>query len=123
MLVNPVLEIHACQVNVTALPSRLEFGATQLGLIPHLICQQRVGSNMYTISKVPEGIILTCKTCTHIESVSQFNLSLGSQRTQAARAMQSHHAEHDAGLPKFLPRTYEVMASAAVRRHTWTWDR
>ena len=51
---------------------------------------------MYTISKVPEGIILTCKNCTHIESTSQFKLSLGSQRTQAARAMQAHHAGHNA---------------------------
>ncbi len=72
---------------------------------------------MYTISKVPEGVILTCKKCTHIESVSQFNPSLGSQRTQAARAMQVHHAEHNAVLRKLLPRTYEVVASDAVRRH------
>jgi hypothetical protein len=78
---------------------------------------------MYTISKVPEGIILTCKNCTHIESDSQFNLNLGSQRTQAARAMQAHHAEHNAGILKFLPRTYEVVASDAVSRHTWTCDR
>jgi hypothetical protein len=78
---------------------------------------------MYTISKVPEGIILTCKNCTHIESVSQFNLNLGSQRTQAARAMQAHHAEHNEGLLKPLPRKYEVVASAAVSRHTWTCDR
>jgi hypothetical protein len=45
---------------------------------------------MYTIIKVPEGIILTCKKCTHIERVSQFSLSLGSPRTLAARAMQEH---------------------------------
>jgi hypothetical protein len=44
---------------------------------------------MYTISRVLEGIILTCRDCTHIERVSQFNLSLGSQRTQAAQAMQA----------------------------------
>ena len=79
---------------------------------------------MYTINKVPEGIILTCKNCTHIESVSQFNLNLGSQRTQAARAMQAHsRAEHKAGLLKLLPKKYEVLASAAVSRHSWICDR
>jgi hypothetical protein len=79
---------------------------------------------MYTISKVPEGIILTCKNCTHIERVSQFNLSLGSQRTQAARAMQAHSRDkHNAGLLKLLPKKYEVLASAAVSRHTWICDR
>jgi hypothetical protein len=42
---------------------------------------------MYTISKAPEGIILTCKNCAHIETVTPFSLNLGSQRTQAARAV------------------------------------
>jgi hypothetical protein len=75
---------------------------------------------MYTISQVPEGVILTCKNCTHIESVSQFNLSLGSRRTQAARAMQAHsHDKHPARLLKLLPKNYEVLASAAVSRHAW----
>jgi hypothetical protein len=78
---------------------------------------------MYTIRKVPEGIILTCKKCTHIESVNRFSLSLGSQRTQAARAMQAHFREkHDAGLLGLLPKKYEVLASAAVSRHMWIWD-
>ena len=78
---------------------------------------------MYTISKVPEGIILTCKNCTHIESVGQFNLSLGNQRTQAARAMQAHSlAEHRPRLLTLLPKKYEVLASAAVSRHSWICD-
>ena len=79
---------------------------------------------MYTISKVLEGTILTCKKCTHIESVSQFSLSLGSQRTQAARAMQAHFRDkHNAGLLKLVPKKYEVLASAAVSRHMWVCDR
>jgi hypothetical protein len=80
---------------------------------------------MYTISKVPEGIILTCQDCTHIERVCQFNLSLGSQRTQAARAMQAHSRDaHNADpLLKLLPKKYEVLASAAVSRHAWTCHR
>jgi hypothetical protein len=79
---------------------------------------------MYTISKVLEGVILTCKKCTHIESVSQFNLSLGSQRTQAARAMQAHFRnEHNAEMLGLLPKKYEVLASAAVSRHAWICDR
>ena len=67
---------------------------------------------MYTISKVPEGITLTCKDCTHIERVSQFNRCVGSQRTQAAGAMQKHSRDkHNAGpLLKLLPKNYGVMA-------------
>jgi hypothetical protein len=66
---------------------------------------------MYTISKVLEGVILTCKDCTHIEHVSQFNLSLGSQRTQAAQAMQAHSRHnHNAPLLTILPKKYGVMA-------------
>ena len=80
---------------------------------------------MYTISRVLEGIILTCRDCTHIERVSQFNLSLGSQRTQAAQAMQAHSRhEHNTGpLLELLPNKYEVLASAAVSRHMWIFDR
>jgi hypothetical protein len=66
---------------------------------------------MYTIGKVLEGIILICRDCGHIEHVSQFDLSLGSQRTQAARAMQAHARDkHEAGLLKLLPKKYGVMA-------------
>jgi hypothetical protein len=80
---------------------------------------------MYTISKVLEDIILTCQDCTHVERVSQFNLSLGSQRTQAAQAMQAHSRhEHTTGqLLELLPNKYEVLASAAVSRHAWICDR
>jgi hypothetical protein len=53
---------------------------------------------MYTISRVSEGLILTCRDCTHIERVMDFNLSLGSHRTQAARATQAHSRDkHNAG--------------------------
>jgi hypothetical protein len=66
---------------------------------------------MYTIGKVSEGVVLICRDCGHIEHVSQFNLSLGSPRTQAARAMQAHsRAKHNAGLLKPLPKKYGVMA-------------
>jgi hypothetical protein len=80
---------------------------------------------MYTISKVLEDIILTCQDCTHIERVSRFNLSLGSQRTQAAQAMQAHSRhEHITGqLLELLPNKLEVLASAAVSRNTWTCER
>jgi hypothetical protein len=79
---------------------------------------------MYTISKVLEDIILTCEDCTHVERVSQFNLSLGSQRTQAAQAMQAHSRhEHIAGqLLELLPNKLEVLASAAVSRRAWMCD-
>jgi hypothetical protein len=53
---------------------------------------------MYAIGKVSEGIILICRDCGHVEHVSQFDRSLGSQHTQAARAMQAHSRDkHNAG--------------------------
>jgi hypothetical protein len=67
---------------------------------------------MYAIARVSEGIILICRDCGHIEYVSQFNLNIGSQRTQAAQAMQAHSRhKHNAGpLLKLLPKRYGVMA-------------
>jgi hypothetical protein len=64
------------------------------------------------------------KDCTHIERVSQFNLSLGSQRTQAAQAMQAHsrHEHYTGPQLELLPNKYEVLA-AAVSRHMWIVDR
>jgi hypothetical protein len=68
---------------------------------------------MYTISKVSEGIILICRDCGHIEHVSQFKISLGSQRTQAARAMQEHSRDqHNAAPLPSLPKSYGVMAQS-----------
>jgi hypothetical protein len=68
---------------------------------------------MYTIGKVSEGIILICQDCGHIEHVTQFNVSLGSQRTQAARAMLAHVREqHNGALPTRLPKNYGVMSQS-----------
>jgi hypothetical protein len=54
---------------------------------------------MYEIVKVSEGIVLICQDCGHIEHVSQFDLNIGSQRMQAAQAMQSHVRDrHNASL-------------------------
>jgi hypothetical protein len=53
---------------------------------------------MYTISKVPDGVVLICHDCAHVERIDAFNESLGSRRTQAARAMQNHSRDkHGAG--------------------------
>jgi hypothetical protein len=66
---------------------------------------------MYTISRDPGGILLLCHDCSHVERVDSFNESLGSRRTQAARAMQNHSREkHGAGsVLKPIPRNYGVM--------------
>jgi hypothetical protein len=48
---------------------------------------------MYKISKDTDGIILLCQDCSHVERINSFNESLGSPRTQAARAMQNHSRE------------------------------
>jgi hypothetical protein len=67
---------------------------------------------MYTISKSSTDVTLTCRECGHIEYVNQFNTNLGSQRTQAARAMHEHSRnKHQAGpLLRLLPKKYGVMA-------------
>jgi hypothetical protein len=67
---------------------------------------------MYKISKDPDGVVLTCHDCAHVERIDAFNESLGSRRTQAARAMQAHaRATHGAGpvLLKPTPKDYGVM--------------
>ncbi|MCU1272809.1 MAG: hypothetical protein JWO48_240 [Bryobacterales bacterium] len=48
---------------------------------------------MYKISKDPNGIVLVCHDCSHVERVSASDKSIGSRRTQAARAMQIHSRE------------------------------
>jgi hypothetical protein len=66
---------------------------------------------MYAIGRVSEGIILICQDCGHIEHVSQFDVHIGSQRTQAAQAMQAHARDkHNAGRLTLLPKNYGVMA-------------
>jgi hypothetical protein len=66
---------------------------------------------MYKISKNRDGIVLLCRRCQHTERIDSFNASLGSRRTQAARAMQNHSREkHGVGsVLKPLPPNYGVM--------------
>ena len=53
---------------------------------------------MYTIAKDPDGIVLVCRDCPHVERIDGFDKSVGSRRTRAARAMQIHSRdEHGAG--------------------------
>jgi hypothetical protein len=68
---------------------------------------------MYKISKDPEGVLLVCHNCAHIERVNTFDESFGSQRTQAARAMQNHSRDkHGAGsVLKPVPAHYPVAES------------
>jgi hypothetical protein len=65
---------------------------------------------MYAIGKVSEGIILICQDCGHIEHVSQFDVHIGSQRTQAAQAMQMHSlVMHNVPPLRSIPKNYGVM--------------
>jgi hypothetical protein len=65
---------------------------------------------MYAIGKVSEGIVLICQDCGHIELVSQFDVHIGSQRTQAAQAMQLHSlVMHNVPLLRSIPKNYGVM--------------
>jgi hypothetical protein len=53
---------------------------------------------MYTVSKDPDGIVLVCHDCPYVERIDAFDKSLGSRRTQAARAMQIHSRDqHGSG--------------------------
>jgi hypothetical protein len=53
---------------------------------------------MYKISRDGDGIVLVCHECSYVERVDSFKESLGSRRTQAARAMQDHSRDkHGAG--------------------------
>jgi hypothetical protein len=54
---------------------------------------------MYTISKDVTGVVLICHDCPHTERVNGFSETLGSRRTQAARAMKNHSQDkHGTGL-------------------------
>jgi hypothetical protein len=65
---------------------------------------------MYKIRRGPDGVSLQCHDCSHVERIDAFNESLGSRRTQAARAMQNHsRQEHGAGsVLNSMPDTNEV---------------
>ena len=75
---------------------------------------------MYTISKETDSIVLICHDCSHMERVDSFNEGLGSRRTQAARAMQTHSREkHGVGsvlkpIPRNLRGRGAVVTSGAV---------
>jgi hypothetical protein len=65
---------------------------------------------MYKISKDRDGIVLLCHDCSHVERVNAFNESLGSRRTQAARAMQSHsRSKHGGSVLKPVSKNFGVM--------------
>jgi hypothetical protein len=66
---------------------------------------------MYTISRDSDGIVLVCHDCSHFERIDGFDKSVGSQRTQAARAMQIHSREqHGLGsVLKPMPNYYGVI--------------
>jgi hypothetical protein len=66
---------------------------------------------MYRIIKDRDGVVLVCHDCPHVERVNSFNEKLGSRRTQAARAMQSHSCEtHGKGsVLRPIPKNYGVM--------------
>jgi hypothetical protein len=71
---------------------------------------------MYAVGKVSEGIILICQNCGHIEHVSQFNLNLGSQRTQAERAMDAHSRDkHNTAILGPLAKNFWLDAVAMKR--------
>ena len=73
---------------------------------------------MYKIIKDPDGVVLLCHDCSHVERIDLFNESLGIGRTRAARAMQNHSREkHGAGsVLQPIPKNYGVMKRTATNR-------
>ena len=60
---------------------------------------------MYAIGKTSKGIVLICRDCGHFERINRFDFHKGSQRTQAASAMQTHSVVmHNAPLPRPVPK-------------------
>jgi hypothetical protein len=61
---------------------------------------------MSTISKGPDGIVLLCHNCSHVEGIDLFDETLGNRRTQAAQTRRSRSGlEHDAGsVPQPIPK-------------------
>ncbi len=49
---------------------------------------------MYTIHRDHQGVFFACEDCDHVERVRNFDARLGSQRTQAAQAMNDHTETH-----------------------------
>jgi hypothetical protein len=68
-----------------------------------------MSGNMYTINRNTNGVVLVCLDCPHTEHVNEFDDSLGSRRTQAARAMLKHvcneHGQKPIGRP--MPQAME----------------
>jgi hypothetical protein len=72
---------------------------------------KEVARSMYEISKDDDGVVLLCHACSHVERINSFDESLGSRRTQSARAMQNHSRDkHGEGsVLKPIPHNYGVM--------------
>ena len=49
---------------------------------------------MYVINRDNDGVFFLCTACNHVERVKKFDGRLGSQRTQAAQAMNQHLQDH-----------------------------
>ncbi len=49
---------------------------------------------MYLIKRDNHGVFLLCTACNHVERGKDFDSGLGSQRTQAAQAMNKHLRDH-----------------------------
>ena len=66
---------------------------------------------MYKISKEPDGVVLLCRNCAHVERIDAFNENSGNRRTQAARAMQDHSRDkHGTGsVLRPIPKNYGGM--------------
>jgi hypothetical protein len=72
--------------------------------------QNTFQTHIYSINRISEGIVLISGDCGHFEHVSQFDLRIGSQRTQAAKAMEMHSlVVHNTPQLKPVPKNYGVM--------------
>jgi hypothetical protein len=81
--------------------------------ILHILCNNGESKlqRMYKIGKDRDGVVFLCRDCSHTERIDSFNESLGSRRTQVARAMQNHSRDKHGteSMLKPIPHNYGVM--------------
>jgi type II secretory pathway predicted ATPase ExeA len=74
---------------------------------------------MNKIINDPDGIVLVCHDCSHVERVNTLTESLGSGRTRAARAMQNHSREKH-GTGSVLKPIQNKLGNHGTKVTSWT---
>jgi hypothetical protein len=90
---------------------RMQETSAYLVHIAQLAERERVVEKYVHNQQRPGCIFLVCHDCPHVEPINAFDKSLGSRRTQAARAVQIHSRDQHGSrsVLNSAPRNYGVM--------------